>query len=101
MIIKKHSSVSLFSAVSCNSSGVIYTPNFGISDKMMEWKDYYCLLITCTSKNYLKLFDSESYIHGIILLTFQNSMLEKEVTDLIMGGAMGWRGVAGRGVGEE
>lgn len=30
------------------------------------------LLVTCTSKNYLKLFDSESYIHGIILLTFQN-----------------------------
>ena len=29
------------------------------------------LLLTHTSKIYLKLFDSESYIHGIILLTFQ------------------------------
>lgn len=28
-------------------------------------------------------------------------MQEKEVTDLIMGAAMGWRGVAGRGVGED
>ena len=61
MIIKKHSSVSSFSAVSCNSSGVIYTPNVGISDKMMEWEDL-LLLLTCTSKIYLKLFDSESYM---------------------------------------
>ena len=59
------------------------------------------LLLTCTSKICLKLFDSESHIHGIILLTFQKFNAGKEVTDLIMGAAMGWRGVAGRGVGEE
>lgn len=50
------------------------------------------LLLTCTSKIYLKLFDSESYIHGIILLTFQKFIAGKRSHELDHGCSYGMEG---------
>ena len=55
------------------------------------------LLLTYTSKIYLKLFDSESYIHGIILLTFQKFNAGKRGHSLDHGCSYGMEGGSRKG----